>query len=39
MAKWLIFKQSLTGLNSEFSLSETGYHTKIKESVCPTIYP
>ena len=33
-----VFKCSLTGLNSEFSFS-TCYLTKVKEPVCPTIYP
>ena len=26
-----IFKQSLTGLNSEVSVFQTGFHTKVKE--------
>ena len=26
-----IFKRSVTGLNSEFSVSEIGWHTKVKE--------
>ena len=30
-----IFKESLTGLNSEFSLSYTGCHTKVKEPSLP----
>ena len=27
---WSIFKRSFTGLNAEFSFSETGWHTKSK---------
>ena len=34
----LIYEWSLTGLNSEFSFSLIGCHTKIMRSVCPTIY-
>ena len=33
------FKQSLTGLNLEFSLSLTGSHIKVKEPNLPIIYP
>ena len=33
-----IFKQSLTGLNSKFSFSQTGCHTTVKSPVYPTIY-
>ena len=29
------FKRILTGLNSELSFSETGYHTSVKESSLP----
>ena len=32
---WPIFKQSLTGLNSEFSLSLTSCHTKVEEISLP----
>ena len=32
------FRRSLAGLNSDFSFL-TGYHTKVEEPVCPTIYP
>ena len=34
-----IFKRSYTGLNSEFSSSPTCCHNKVKELVCPLIYP
>ena len=34
-----IFKRSLTGLNSEFSFSGTGCHTKIKELSLPNYLP
>ena len=30
-----LFKQSLTGLNSEFSISKPGYHIKFKELSLP----
>ena len=33
----LLFKQSLTGLNAEFSFSQT--ISRLKSSVCPTILP
>ena len=33
-----IFKRSLTGLNSEFSFSETCCLAEAEETVCPTIY-
>ena len=33
------FKQSLTGLNSEFSFSQTGCHSKIKELSLPYYLP
>ena len=32
-----VFKQSLTGLNSDLSFSKTGGHTKCHEPVCPSI--
>ena len=34
-----IFKWSLTGLNSEFSFSLIVASTRLKNLVCPTIYP
>ena len=34
-----IFKQCLTGLNSEFSFSKTGCHTKAKEPHLPNYLP
>ena len=34
-----IFQWSLTGLNSEFSFSWTGYHTKVKEPSLPYYLP
>ena len=37
--KRLVLKLSITGLNSAFSFSYTGCHTKIKDSVGLTIYP
>ena len=29
------FKRNLTGLNSEFSIAKTGYHTRVKEPSLP----
>ena len=34
-----IFKRSLTGLNSEFSFSETSRHTKAEEPILPYYLP
>ena len=33
------FKQSFSDWNSEFSFSETGWHTKVKESSQPYYLP
>ena len=33
------FKWNSTGLNWELSFCLTGCYTKVKEPVCPTIYP
>ena len=35
----LIFKWSLTDLNSEFSFSKTSCHTKVKEPSLPSYLP
>ena len=31
-----VFKQSLTHLNTDFSFSKTGYHTKVKKPILPS---
>ena len=39
MTQGQVFKQNLTGFISEFSFSESGYHTKIKEPNLPYYLP
>ena len=39
VTRGLFFKQSLTGLNFEFSFSEVSYHSKVKEYSLPYYLP